>query len=544
MGRFVSEEDLARQPVKLPMGRFIPEEDFSPKKPPKGGSTRAFFEGAARAGTFGYADEIAAKTRSLVLGTKYEDELEKVRGTTEELTRAHPVASTSGQIFGSFAAPGGPIGLGGKAVSTALKALPATKAVGGAAALGAATGGLTASGESQEGDRLGNVPMGMLLGGAGGALGEKFGRIVSPTKKQITPAVKAAQELKIPVSPSKASGLRTLGHVEERLLGTPIVGGPLQARTELAQGRYNEIARKAMGGSQGTGPIFREEIDNIAANIGEKIENFTKMSAVIPKSGEVRKAASKIAFDESLLAPSLRDNELATIAKDTALMFSRPKDIRLSQTITKDMARLIAKPIDTSRAQQILSRLATIRRQSTPERAQKIGMLENSILNSVEKALPADVTKAWKEARKQWRAYRQIDDALDPSTGNIVPEKLKSVMARRSNRREKGTLVRKMANAAPLMTIQKGSQTAEKLATEKLGQSVLVALGLAGGGYAVGTGEVEPLTLATSLLGGYGASRFLASPLGVRWAMGSAPVKARISPVPMGILGGMMAGGL
>jgi len=500
--------------------RFTLEEPSSEGKT-KGGlldTIRSYTEGITRAATYEYADEMVAYVRSLVRGTKYEDELKTVRETSERLQKEHPYASAAGYLTGSVIGPGGPAGLGGKATARFIAKQSTPKAIGTSAAIGAGTGGLTSSGAATEGERLASVPAGMVVGGLFGATGEGAGRFFFPQKASV-PGVAAAESLKIPLSPGKVAGKGPTRLVEERLLGTPLIGTPIKRRQEAAQGRYNSLTRQLLGGVDSPEPLTRNEIRDYGRNIGRRIQDFEENPAVIvPPSPKVVAAVTDIKLNQGLLTPSMVDKELVALSGEIGERFS--------------------KATSGAEIQAILSYLSD-KKARVPDKIKRlIGKLEQSIKDSIKGAMPESVRLDYEAARKQYRNYLQLKEALDESTGNIDPMKLSRVMARKRYATDEGP-VRGMAQAAPFVNVPEGSKTAEKLFLEKLSpSSILGGAGIAG--YAAG---MEPTTLATLLSGltlGLGASRYLASDLATRRAAGQIPRKYRVSPGQMGVLGNQM----
>jgi hypothetical protein len=120
---------------------------------------------AAQGLTFGAADEIEARARSLATGRPYEEVLAEIRGGLEAYRQDQPIASTAYEVGGA-----------------ALPALLAAPFTGGTsvpltfgrmAGIGAMQGGAYAfgTGEGGVGERLARVPGGAAGGAAGGAIG-------------------------------------------------------------------------------------------------------------------------------------------------------------------------------------------------------------------------------------------------------------------------------------------------------------------------------------------------------------------------------------
>lgn len=145
--------------------------------------------GAGDMATFGTLDELGAGVKSLISGTKYDDELAKIRGRRDEAQAEHPIAFTAGQIAGAAPAV---IGVPEAALARGA-GIGARMAAG--AATGAASGGLYGfgSGEGGPANRLENAGIGAATGGILGALlpaaGGVVGKIVGKRAAAAAPTV-------------------------------------------------------------------------------------------------------------------------------------------------------------------------------------------------------------------------------------------------------------------------------------------------------------------------------------------------------------------
>lgn len=132
----------------------------------------------ANGATFGFADKAAARARSMMNGTSYEEELANQRTLTEGSRQRAGSAGTAAEITGGVATPLGLAGKGvtlagrgGTAALTGLKGLAARTGLMGAE--GAGYGALTAVGNDQD------VGSGAAMGALGGAAGNVVGEGIS-----------------------------------------------------------------------------------------------------------------------------------------------------------------------------------------------------------------------------------------------------------------------------------------------------------------------------------------------------------------------------
>ena len=138
------DEALARSKAKEETREAVPTQ-----------RTRTAFQGL----TFGAADEIEARARSLATGRPYSEVLDEIRGGLKAYKQARPGEATAFEIGGALVPallPGGQASLARVAGRAALE--------GGAYAFGTGEGGLE--------ERLKRVPGGAILGGAGGVAGQ------------------------------------------------------------------------------------------------------------------------------------------------------------------------------------------------------------------------------------------------------------------------------------------------------------------------------------------------------------------------------------
>lgn len=122
-------------------------------------STKAFMDAVANGATFGWGPEIVGGVKGLFTG---EDETKAIEDRMKAGEEMYPSQSGIGNIMGGVIAPGlGAAKLIAKAPGVILKTLAG-------AGTGAVSGGLSAAGNADPGERMAAVPMGAVAGGLGG----------------------------------------------------------------------------------------------------------------------------------------------------------------------------------------------------------------------------------------------------------------------------------------------------------------------------------------------------------------------------------------
>ena len=118
--------------------------------------------GAMQGLSFGWADEIQAKTEELFGGENYDKRLAEIREANKLAAETNPISYYGADILSGFALPIGSLGAAAKGAGMLAKAGKAAKA-------GAVIGGVTGAGTS-EGTTSSEVAADALMGGTAGAV--------------------------------------------------------------------------------------------------------------------------------------------------------------------------------------------------------------------------------------------------------------------------------------------------------------------------------------------------------------------------------------
>jgi len=135
----------------------------------RGFSVGDFARMAAQGATFGFADEIAGAIGAIGEGT-YREARDASRSRVERLRSNHPILSAVAEGVGGAVVPlpGGSVASGVKGAVTAGRAARAAQAAKELAATGAIAGSIYGAGEAE---RLRDIPLEALKGGAAGGVG-------------------------------------------------------------------------------------------------------------------------------------------------------------------------------------------------------------------------------------------------------------------------------------------------------------------------------------------------------------------------------------
>lgn len=261
--------DMPRADFDAKLGlSAVPQQPQAPAPVPatrgRGGiaeTADSFIRGVADAGTFGFADEIAARANALIpldainnpniksiwSGGSWDDvvknNLAEQRALDNYDDQNNKAARLTGQIGGGIASG---IATGGASVGMRGAGVAATQ--GAAYGLGSGEGGVT--------DRLGSAGVGAAGGVLGYGLGRGVSRVLNPQTGQ------AARELLdegVPLTPGQILGGRA-ARVEDRLTSYPLVGGAIQNARARGVGGFNKAAV-----NRALKPVGQKLPDNVKA---------------------------------------------------------------------------------------------------------------------------------------------------------------------------------------------------------------------------------------------------------------------------------------
>lgn len=181
---------------------------------------------------------------------------------------AHPIATGAGNMAGSIAATA-PLG----ALAPVARTLPGMAAVG--AGLGAATGALSPVDPNSAdfaGDKMQQIGLGALTGGALSPAAGALGRAISPN---ISPEVQTLMDRGVTPTPGQILG-GGFARTEDKLTSLPVLGDMIKNAQQRAVGQFNVAAyNEALApiGKTFSGSAGQEGIDQVGKTIGQAYDS-------------------------------------------------------------------------------------------------------------------------------------------------------------------------------------------------------------------------------------------------------------------------------
>ena len=192
--------------------------------------------------------------------------------------------------------------------------LPGAVAQGGI--LGAAQGAaMPALGEPETPERAREALSGLLFGGLGGAAGQVIGRAIAP---RVDPNVQALRAAGVELTPGQVLG-GTARATEERLSGTPIVGGAIQAAQERGVESLNTaVANRVLAPLNAQVPadikVGRDLVSHVADTVGD---TYKSIGRGITPFGLDRQFADDVTnISQNFLAPDMAQRLARSLERD------------------------------------------------------------------------------------------------------------------------------------------------------------------------------------------------------------------------------------
>lgn len=338
------------------------------------------------------------------LAAPYMPDLGPNRMETQGERIAHATGAGAADAL-SMAIPGAAaarIGKAGSALQLGGKALAAQP--GAQMIAGAAGGGVT---EATDNPWLGLAAS--LV--APGAVGKAAGRIVSPVRSTLNAEQQRlaaeAQRLGIPLTAAQRTGSRPLKSLESAFSTLPMTAGAQQKIKQAQQGAFNREALKHIGV---TGTEATDDVLNTARQrIGDQIENLAAQTTVVP------------------------DARFAQDFGDTIQEYARRLDAQrrpVFEDFVHDIRDFMTQggmPGDIyQKARSQLSQMANAAGGSDPYFAQAMRALRDTLDSAADRAMPAHLKDAWRDARREWGHLRTIEKSRSNTTtaaagGDIPP---------------------------------------------------------------------------------------------------------------------------
>jgi hypothetical protein len=320
-------------------------------------------------------------------------------------TGAGAVGNVAGGIA-QMAIPGGALGKVAKVAPLALDT-----------AMGAAYSGAqpTTTGES----RLENTAIGGAGGAAGSAVGKGLQYVAQPLKASLSAAGQAAvdtlQKAGIPLDLAQQTGSRLAQTIKNVIADNPLIGHSIFPEE---QGRsFNRAVLKTMGV---TDPAVTAADDD-TMQAGRK--------AITDTMNDVA-ARNPIKYDDGL------ETDLAGIEKDASGQLS-PNDLGPVKAHLNNIVQAAASndgAIPGAVYQKMRSQLGALSKD--PRYAPVVGDIQEALDDAFQRSTSPEDQAALSTARQHYRAMKQIEGAIDPSTGDISPGKLVTQLNTKANRNQ------------------------------------------------------------------------------------------------------------
>lgn len=430
-------------------------------------------------------DRVSPRDRgitSLVTGQRSRaDELraqqDEVNARDADLMRTG--AGVAGNVAGNLATviiPGGAVARGAQVAklgrtAAAARALtnPATYRAG--AASGAIQGALRPVGEDES--RAMNTVTGAAFGGAGVALGNTLGRVVQPLRNRAPnpQAVRTLEQAGVPLDTAQRTGSPLMLRARAALSDNPATLNQQAAFIGRQQSAFNRAALREIG--ENADAATPQVLDAASRRIGSY---FDAVSQRVPL-----RIDAKLGRDVQQIMQrgksALVDSDYAALSR----LMGQVQGKGSRGALTGEQYQQVKQALDDIAAGGSLrGKLAQDLRSAFD------GALERSAAGTSD-------FKLLKDARRQWQALKQIEQAVaSDGTGMISPAKLANVFVQKRNRyqglygRGNQRLVR-LAQAGKQVLTEKtpNSGTPARIAAQ-LAPSALV-----GGGYALATGDID-----------------------------------------------------
>lgn len=364
--------------------------------------------------SYGFAPMAAAKIRSSVKGTTYENERAAIDRKIADSQDRAGLAGTAASIAGTVAVPEK---LAARGVTAA--SLPK---VGGAIGLtvdGAAMGAADAYGHDQ--DPVSGAMFGGLFGAGAQVAGKAIQKIISPFKgnPQRTMAAQLLKKEGVELTAGQKTGNKSLRYAEGEMGGS--------AASDFMEKQGEQFTRAALKRTGENAPRATPEVIDKAFNrIGN---DFNQLSArnTLMADPQIAQELTQVAVDYgSVVAPSMQAPVVKSVINDTL-------------NVLQSQGGMAGKAY-----QKHASRLRTMARSTKdPELKQALNgiveSLDSAMERSIARANPNDLG-AWSQARRQYRNMMVVEQAAtgageNAASGIISPSHLRAATVTKHGRR-------------------------------------------------------------------------------------------------------------
>jgi hypothetical protein len=296
--------------------------------------------------------------------------------------------------------------------------IPGANTIGGAALIGGTFGAAQPVGEDES--RVFNTGLGAGAGGAGQGALNLLGRIADPVRKSLSPvqarSVRTLQQADVPLDAAQMTNNPVLQRVRSSLTDNPLTVGGQQAFVSNQKTAYNRAVLSHIGVDA---DVADEKVMGEAySRIGQVFDDVLSRTQIRPSSGALAQMKSFEQQSRRVLGGGHGmhgggnpiENVVGDIREHLKTNGGR-MDGAFYQRIRRDLSLLEKKPDVSPIARD----------------------LREGLDNTFQQAATPDDAAALKEARRQWRNMRIIENAVD-SEGNISAAKLANQFGHKKNR--------------------------------------------------------------------------------------------------------------
>jgi hypothetical protein len=308
--------------------------------------------------------------------------------------------------------------VGGTVAETAPLALAGILPTGilGSAGMGGVMGGLqpVTTGES----RLGNIKAGAIAGAAGAGLGKVLGAVARPLG---TPSAQLADDVStlakegIPLSASQVTGSKLAQHLER---ASDLAGSDAGAEFNVAQRTaFNRAVLKRIGVDDPSVTAAEPDVLSAAKNQITGVMDDVASRNTTPLDTKLQ---GDIAEIKAAMPRRLQQSEMGPLQTNIDDIVANAKEN--------------GGALDGTFVQKLNSALGDL--SADPKVAPLAGQLREAVQDATARAASPEDVAALAEARQQYRALKQIENAVDPATGNISVLKLMGSLSVKANRNQ------------------------------------------------------------------------------------------------------------